>query len=71
MCASEKGLCLWFLLSVDEHECETIRIKYTEWASAKDFETQWNASYGSEKYPLIYKSKFKYAIGITRKYLST
>lgn len=62
MCASEKRLCLWFLLRVDEHECETIRIKYAQCGSAKDFETQWNASYGSEQYPLMYKSKFKYAI---------
>lgn len=62
MCASEKRLCLWFLLRVDEHECETIRIKYAQCGSAKDFETWWNASYGSEQYPLIYKPKFKYGI---------
>lgn len=27
--------------------------------SAKDFKPQWNASYVSEQYPLIYKSKVK------------
>lgn len=57
-----EGLCLWFLLSVDERECETIRRKYAQCGSAKDFEPQWNASYGSEQDPLIYKSKVKYAI---------
>lgn len=45
------GLCLWFLLSVDEHECETIRRMYAQCGSVKDFEPQWNASYSSEQYP--------------------
>lgn len=59
---SREGLCLWFLLSVDEHKYETIRRKYVQCGSAKDFEPLWNASYGSEQNPLIYKSKVKYAI---------
>lgn len=56
-----EGICLWFLLSVDEHECETIRGKYARCGSAKDFEPQWNVSYGSEQYPLIYASEVEYA----------
>lgn len=56
-----EGVCLWFLLSVDERECETIQGKYTQRGSAKDFEPQWNASYASEQYLLIYKSEVRYA----------
>ncbi|EOB01603.1 hypothetical protein Anapl_15544 [Anas platyrhynchos] len=44
------GLCLWFLLSVDEHECETIRRMYAQCGSVKDFEPQWNASYSKDTF---------------------